>query len=224
MGWASASSSDTSASVRSPLATSLVVRVGRADARETVPMVDHTIVLIGPAAVGKSTVGAEVAARLGRPFVDLDEVAGPYYEEIGQPVTWLIQRIEAAGLCGGHRAWQRARAHAVVRCVEDHAGSVIALGAGHSHFEDQEHFERVARALVGTYVVLLRPDADEQASETFLSERCRAERGEDRGGEGFLGEWVRSDHNRRLEWAVVDVAHRSPADLAAEVIGLVADV
>jgi hypothetical protein len=176
-----------------------------------------TIVLIGPAGVGKSTVGAALARRLGIPFVDLDEIASGYYDEVGQPVERLIDRIPRDGLRAAHRWWQPARAHAATRCVVDHPGSVIALGAGHSHFEDDEFFEPVRVALRSADVVLLLPRPDPEASEAFLRLRC-ADRGHDWGGLGFLREWIESEHNRAVAGVVVYVADRSPAGIVEQIM------
>lgn len=173
-----------------------------------------TVVLIGPAAVGKSTVGALLAEATGRTFVDLDEVAGEYYNEFGQSVDALIDRIASHGVREGHRWWQPARSHAVVRAVREHPGAVIALGAGHSHFEDEQFFQPVADVLAGCSVILLLPDADPETSKALLHARCASERGKDWGGLQFLDEWVTSTHNAQLAGRVIYAESRSAADVA----------
>jgi shikimate kinase len=70
------------------------------------------VVIIGPVAVGKSTVGAALAAHLEVPFVDLDEVSSPYYAEVEQSVDQLIKRAATHGFVEAHRWWQPARMHA----------------------------------------------------------------------------------------------------------------
>lgn len=177
------------------------------------------IVLIGAAAVGKSTVGIEVAARLHRPFVDLDEVACRYYCEAGQPIEQFLERVEAVGLAAAHRWWQPARAHAAARVVEDHPGAVIAFGAGHSHFEDELRAEPVRRALDRVTVVLLLPYlGDDAASVMFLTDRRRRGRIESSPGAGLVAEWVRSEQNRRLATSTIVVADRTPHEIATEIV------
>lgn len=55
------------------------------------------LVLIGPAAAGKTTIGSLTAGILGVPFVDLDEVAPAYYAEVGWSIERLVQRIGVLG-------------------------------------------------------------------------------------------------------------------------------
>ena len=94
------------------------------------------LVLIGPAAGGKSTLGPLVADRLGTPFVDLDEIGDRYYGEVGWSVDQLAERAAAVGRVAAEREWEPARAHAVRRVVEEHPGTVIGLGAGHTSYTD----------------------------------------------------------------------------------------
>lgn len=96
------------------------------------------LVLIGPAAAGKSTVGELAAGILGVPFVDLDDVGGPYYAEVGWSIARLVERIGRIGRVAAEREWEPARAHAVGRAVHDHPGAVLALGAGHTSFTDAD--------------------------------------------------------------------------------------
>ncbi len=87
-----------------------------------------TTVLIGPAAVGKSTIGAILAQITNREFVDVDEIGDRYYSAAGQPLDLFARRIEADGFSQAHRWWQPARVRAL-DVVADHRGAVIALGA-----------------------------------------------------------------------------------------------
>ncbi|WP_439644686.1 shikimate kinase [Demequina sediminicola] len=52
---------------------------------------------MGPAGAGKTTMGIALAARLGTTFVDLDDVAGPWYAEVGWSVPRLVERSREVG-------------------------------------------------------------------------------------------------------------------------------
>jgi shikimate kinase len=180
-----------------------------------------TVVLIGPAAVGKSTIAPLLATRLGRQAVDLDAHASSYYEEVGQPIAALRDEITRRGYPEAARWWQPARAHAACRIVGDHPGTVIAFGAGHSHFEDRRpHFEAVVRALADTTVIFLLPHADPLQSLAVLRERALATKGHGwvRDGVDYLDQWINSDQNLQLATHVVAVGDRDPDQAAAHLV------
>jgi shikimate kinase len=82
-------------------------------------MPDRNIVLTGFMGTGKTTVGREVAARLGRSFVDLDDLIE---QQAGKPVTEIFAR-------DGEEAF-RALEAAACRKVSAPAGLVVATGGG----------------------------------------------------------------------------------------------
>ena len=150
------------------------------------------VVLVGPAAAGKSTVGALLATRLGVPFVDVDAVADPYYAEVGWSIDRLVARSRAAGRVAAEREWEPARAHAVERVVAAHPGAVIALGAGHTSYTRCDLRERVGAALAtASDVVLLLPSPDRDASVSTLRARSLATKGTD---------WVVDGHDLLAGW------------------------
>ncbi len=94
----------------------------------TVPMSDVAtgalplvgpVVLVGPPGAGKSTVGALAAARLGLPFVDLDE-------EIGRAAGARVDDVFA----GEGETSFRVREASALAAVVDGRNAVIAAGAG----------------------------------------------------------------------------------------------
>jgi len=185
---------------------------------------DSPVVLLGPAAAGKSTVGALLAARLGVPFVDVDAVAEPFYAEVGWSIERLVTRVREVGRVAAEREWEPARAHAVVRVVAAHPGAVIALGAGHGSYTRAEPFERVRSALAdASDVVLLLPSPDRDASLRTL--RARSLRTKGTGwvvdGHDLLAEWVDDRGTRALARRVVHTDGLDPdATADAVLIGL----
>jgi hypothetical protein len=177
-------------------------------------------VLIGPAGAGKSTVGNLLASRLGVPLVDLDAIGHTYYEEVGQGLGLLRARIERDGYPTAHEWWQPARAHAVERATSDHRDCVFALGAGHTHYEEPAHFERVRSLLARfAHVILLLPSPDPEVSIEVLRRRCSDAKGHDgvRDGVDFLRVWVTSEQNDRLATDVVHTDGLDPSEIAARI-------
>ena len=78
----------------------------------------ETIVLIGPPAVGKSTVGANLARRLGVPFIDVDQL-------IEDREQRAISEIFATD---GESLFRAMELDATLAALE--GGGVIALGGG----------------------------------------------------------------------------------------------
>lgn len=177
------------------------------------------MVLIGPAAVGKSTIGPLLAASVGLPFVDLDEVAGRYYGEAGMNLDDFRTKIDAVGYVAAHRWWQPARVNALQRVLEDCPGFVVAVGAGHTHFEDRQFADAAASALERHVVVLLLPECDRARSVALLRQRSVASKRHDwRVGDiDYLDVWVRSDQNRRLADHVIYLCGRTPIVAATQV-------
>jgi len=80
---------------------------------------DVNIFLIGPRASGKTTFGQRFAARLGRPFVDLDAA---FVDKYGESIAALVAR-------DGWDAFREAEA-AVLADVATRTGQVVATGGG----------------------------------------------------------------------------------------------
>lgn len=177
------------------------------------------MVLIGPAGAGKTTVGEAVAAVTGRPFVDLDAVAEPYYAEVGWSIEKLVRRVEAVGRVAAEREWEPARAHAVTRAVADHPGVVLALGAGHTSYQDPGCLAAVRAALRDcSDVVLLLPAADPVLSLDVLRRRCLDSKGTTwiSQGHDFLAEWLHDEGMRAMATRTVFTEGVDPIALARD--------
>jgi shikimate kinase len=178
------------------------------------------LVLIGPAAAGKTTLGEAVAALTGRPFVDIDAVAGPYYEEVGWSLPRLRARIGQVGRVAAEREWEPARAHAVERVVADHPGAVVALGAGHTCYAEPGHAARVRAALERcSGVLFVLPDPDAARSLRILRDRSARTKGTDWvvDGHDFLSEWLHDPFSRSLATEIVHTAGETPWQTAERV-------
>jgi shikimate kinase len=165
-----------------------------------------SVVLVGLMGSGKSTVGALIAARTGRIFVDVDAVIE---EETGKSVRQLWEE-------GGEAAYRSLESDAVLRTLRDDAPSVLAAPGG-------VVLDPVVRAaLTGRFVVWLRTRPATLAGRVHPGDH-RPLLG-DRPGEtlAVMAE-ERSDLYQHVATATVDTDGRTPDDVADVVIGLLAD-
>jgi shikimate kinase len=163
------------------------------------------VVLVGLMGSGKSTVGALVAERTGRAFVDVDMVIA---QETGKTVRALWEE-------GGEAAYRHLESEAVLRVLRDDTPSVLAAPGG------VVLDPRLRAALTGNLVVWLR------TSPTTLAARVRP--GDHRP---LLGDHpaetlaamaaARSNLYEEVATATIDTDGRTAAEIAADVIGLLA--
>lgn len=183
------------------------------------------LVLIGPAAAGKSTLGAAVASATGRAFADADTVAGPYYAQAGWTFDRVRERVGAVGRVAAEREWEPARAHAVERLTAQRPGSVLALGAGHGSYTDPACRERVAAALARCrHVVFVTPHEDRDEALRVLRERSILDKGSEWicDGHDFLAEWLDDPGTRALATLTLHNGGERPADSAYRLLSLLA--
>lgn len=174
------------------------------------------IVLIGPVCAGKTTLLPILGERMGRPTVDLDDEAEAYYAEVGRGREELNAIGAQLGDLGAYLWWQEGHPHAVRRALEDHPGAVIALGAGHSTYDDPRLFEEVRALLEPCATILLLPSADTEESIRVLRQRAVELNGMDwvMDGVDILEQWVRGEQNRLLASVTLYTEGRTPEQLA----------
>jgi len=178
------------------------------------------LILIGPAATGKTTLGRIVAANLSVPFVDIDEIGEPYYEESGWNLERLSHRSSVVGRVAAEREWEVARAHAVCRVLEDHPDAVIALGAGHTSYKNKRHLQRVRNALRhAPYVFLVLPSEDRSEALRTLRNRSLVSKEMDwmRSGHDFLAEWLDDQGTRSLATETIITGSEAPEKTAKRI-------
>jgi len=187
------------------------------------PGLSPPVVLIGPLAAGKSTVGAELASLLGVPICSLDDVRWAYYDEIGYDAA-EAERCFARGRTPSEKlAYTKPfEVYAIEQVMAGRPHGVVDFGASNSVYDDPALLARVAAALSGSHVVLLLPSEDDAASARVLEVRLRAilrAKGEQMGPDllALNAYFIGHEANHQLADEVVHTADKPPAVIAAEV-------
>jgi shikimate kinase len=109
--------------------------------------------LIGLRGSGKTTIGRELAGRLNRPFVDLDERALATFAEASVSEVWSAH---------GEAAWRDAEA-SVLEAVLQETDQVVALGGGTPMIADARRRIESCQRAGEARVVYLHCDVKELA-------------------------------------------------------------
>lgn len=170
------------------------------------------LILIGPQNVGKSTTAQWIVnvARVGR--LSLDDSRQPWFRD-RQAAFKEAMNIPPSDP-KQETLFKLAEAQSVQQCVRSTDKTVIDFGAGHSVYENADHFEMVRSALAGHHVVLLLPSIDVEISRLYLQERCDYDIGMCQLADRCLD----NPSNRTLAHAVVYTKGKNPIEVASEVL------
>ena len=161
------------------------------------------MVLVGPPAAGKTTVGQLLAERLGVPFVDTDDLV---VARAGKPVSEIF-------VDDGEEEFRRLEAEAVADALTRDA--VVALGGG------AVLAERTRTRLAGHPVVLLGAGVPTSAARVGMNRDRPLLLGNPRQRlRELLGE--RLPLYREVAVAEVDTDHRTPDEVADAVLAALA--
>lgn len=183
----------------------------------------HTsIILIGPYLCGKTALRLLLAEGFRLPHCSLNpaenwELCMRYYREAGYDEEEDRRILDAQGFEGLYRYMKPFEAHAVVRCLADHPGHVVEIGATHSVYEDEGLFRRVADALEShPNIFLLLPSPDRNRSYRVLRERYSALLGVD-----MNRHFVMHHANHDLATHTVYTEGRTPEETRDEIVRLI---
>jgi adenylate kinase family enzyme len=184
-----------------------------------------TIILIGPLAAGKSTIGHLLAKNLGLSQCSIDDVRWKYYEEIGYDKVLASNIAKSSqGVQGQLRYTKPFEVYAIERILSDHSYGVIDFGASNSVYDDELQFSRIKNAL-SPYpnVILLLPSPDPEESVEILITRLTRigkEKGEEITNELFdLNEYfIKHPSNYRLAKIVIYTKDKTPEEICNEIL------
>jgi shikimate kinase len=164
------------------------------------------VVLVGLMGSGKSSVGALVATRTGRAFVDVDIVIA---RETGKTVRELWE-------AGGEAAYRKLESEAVLRVLADEAPSVLAAPGG------VVLDPTVRAALAGHDVVWLRTTPATLAGRVHVGDH-RPLLGDKPAETLAVMAGERAELYGQVATATIDTDDRAPDAVADIVVGLLAD-
>jgi shikimate kinase len=175
------------------------------------------IILIGPISAGKTSVAECLAHRLSLPQISMDVLRTDYYLEVGYDEELAQQKRNEGGWWERYRYWKPFEAHAVARILADHPVGVIDFGAGHSVYEDEQLFQRVADILAPyPFIFLLLPSADVAESVKILASRDETAQQLAEVNEHFL----RHHSNGDLAKFIVYTKDKTPLEICDELLAL----
>lgn len=183
-----------------------------------------TIVLIGPMAAGKSTIAALLAEKLNMPRFGVDEHRWTYYEKSGYDSAHADHLYKTAGGAALLQYWKPFEADAVVQMLKDQPDCVMDFGAGHSVYEDEGLFAKVAQALAPyPNVILLLPSPDLEKSAEICNARFLAQMAEegqtvDQQTLEMNAHFVKHPSNHKLARITVYSEDKTPEETADELI------
>lgn len=180
------------------------------------------IILIGAMGVGKSTVSALLAEKLGLGRIDIDELRWAYFSEMpGYDGAYVDGLFEAGEEQKAFAYMKPFEANLVEVVLSRFEAGVFDFGAGYTVYEDESLFARVEKALaVCENVVLLRYSADNAESLEALRDRHK-----DIPPALYYSlnkPFIESDCNERLARLAVFTKEKSAEEISEEIlVGLV---
>jgi len=182
------------------------------------------VVLIGPLAVGKSTVAAVLARSLEMRICSIDEVRWRYLDQMGYDHAEAGRRFASGKTPAEKMAYREPfEVQVIEHVLAAKSHGVFDFGASNSVFEDPGLLVRVQTALLGTHVVLLLPSEDPEESERVLGARLHTllrAKGEQVSDEllALNSYFIRHPANRQLARTILYTSERRPKDIAVEIV------
>lgn len=177
---------------------------------------NSNIVIMGPIAVGKSSVAQELARELGRSRVELDEERERIYSQSDFSAEEMENHYSSEGIVGWYNYQKPYELLSVAVVLAENSNAVIDFGGGQSVYDDEkqaEEFLRLMEPVENSF--LLMPYVDTEASIALL----RARIGRD---EATLNKiFVPSKTSRLAAKHIIYTERKTVKEIVTEIIPLV---
>jgi shikimate kinase len=176
------------------------------------------LILIGPIAAGKTTVGRRLAAELGCAFHSLDERELEFTRPAGFDLEHMRELFRTGGIHAEYAYRRRFFDAAVAGLLATRPAGVVELGGGHPVVPEAAAQGRIEEALAPySRVVLMMPCADREEARRVLRGRMGPE-----AAEADLNRYALADDTlERLARYTLFTEGRSPEETCREVLDLV---
>ncbi|PCJ21609.1 MAG: shikimate kinase [Candidatus Cloacimonadota bacterium] len=184
-------------------------------------MTSKSIILIGPMATGKSTIGAALAKITKLPQVPMDRVRWYYYYKHGFSLEKELSIDSFTELLA---YWKPFEVNAVQNILKEFPNSIIDFGAGHSYYVDHKQFEQVQSALKDfSNVILLLPCPNKKEALKICNERLKIKKQRDLEENEVLAnkDFIEHKSNYKLAKHIVYTKDKTPEETALEIKKLI---
>lgn len=177
----------------------------------------NDIILLGPAAVGKTTTAKLLSEKLGKPVISIDDIRFDYYKEIGYDNDHMKNLLEKAGIMAIYQYGKIFDAYSIERILEDHQDCIFDFGGGNNASGFDFEISRIYKAL-NPYenVVLLFPCSDKKEALKFIYER----RSFTPIQRELIEHLVFDESNFKLAKYTIYVKDKTPSDVCNEILSI----
>ncbi|MCO4783777.1 MAG: shikimate kinase [Candidatus Cloacimonetes bacterium] len=183
-------------------------------------MTSTPIILIGPMAAGKSTIGGELAKIIQIPQVPMDRVRWYYYYKHGFS---LEKELSIESFTDVLTYWKPFEVNAVQNIVKEFPNSIIDFGAGHSYFTDKDQFNLVSEALSNIpNIFLLLPCKNKTKALEICNDRLKKRKEKDLEENEITANrnFINHQSNYKLSKHIIYTEGKTPLESAKEIQSL----
>jgi shikimate kinase len=182
-------------------------------------MRDSPIILIGPMAVGKTSVALSLSEKLGRPNVPMDRIRWYYYLKAGYSIA--REKELNHNFLELQTYWKTFNVETIAAGLRDFSDCIMDFGGGHSYYPDPERLALMEKTLEPyPHIFLLLPSEDRDESLRVCVQRLK-ERYGDKFDEADLEatrNYIWHESNARLAKTTIYTAEKTVEDVAHEII------